>query len=100
VPVSVSEPDTVTRFPVVPTSALVVRSKLPPIVPGPSSSGDGGDPAPARGGGDLPPPEPAPGPDGRVHGCHVPADRTIVSTAAPCVLMHEFKHYFEGAWHQ
>jgi hypothetical protein len=24
----------------------------------------------------------------------------IVSTADPYVLMHEFKHYFEGAWHK
>jgi hypothetical protein len=39
-------------------------------------------------------------PAGRVHGCYVPADRMIVSTADPYVLMHEFKHYFEGAWHK
>jgi len=39
-------------------------------------------------------------PDGRIHGCYVPADRMIVSTADPYVLMHEFKHYFEGAWHK
>jgi len=39
-------------------------------------------------------------PTGRIHGCYVPADRTIISTADPYVLMHEFKHYFEGAWHQ
>lgn len=38
--------------------------------------------------------------DGPVHGCYVPADQLIVSTADPYVLMHEFKHYFEGAWHQ
>ncbi|HXA97560.1 MAG TPA: hypothetical protein VN323_18500 [Candidatus Dormibacteraeota bacterium] len=38
-------------------------------------------------------------PSGRVHGCYVPADRLIVSTADPYVLMHEFKHYFEGPWH-
>lgn len=37
---------------------------------------------------------------GRIHGCYVPADRMIVSTADPYVLMHEFKHYFEGAWHK
>jgi len=40
------------------------------------------------------------GPGGRIHGCYVPADRMIVSTADPYVLMHEFKHYFEGAWHK
>ena len=39
-------------------------------------------------------------PSGRIHGCYVPADKMIVSTADPHVLMHEFKHYFEGAWHQ
>jgi hypothetical protein len=36
---------------------------------------------------------------GRIHGCYVPADRMIVSTADPYVLLHEFKHYFEGSWH-
>ena len=39
-------------------------------------------------------------PEGRIHGCYVPADRLIVSTADPHVLMHEFKHYFEGPWHK
>ena len=39
-------------------------------------------------------------PEGRIHGCYVPADRLIVSTADPYVLMHEFKHYFEGPWHK
>jgi len=39
-------------------------------------------------------------PGGRIHGCYVPADRLIVSTADPYVLMHEFKHYFEGPWHK
>ena len=39
-------------------------------------------------------------PAGRIHGCYVPADRMIVSTADPYVLMHEFKHHFEGTWHQ
>jgi hypothetical protein len=29
-----------------------------------------------------------------------PADRLIVSTADPYVLMHEFKHHFEGPWHK
>jgi len=39
-------------------------------------------------------------PGGRSHGCYVPADKMIGSTADPNVLMHEFKHYFEGAWHK
>lgn len=39
-------------------------------------------------------------PAGRIHGCYVPADRMIISTADPYLPMHEFKHYFEGAWHQ
>ena len=39
-------------------------------------------------------------PDGRIHGCYVPADKLIVSTQDPYVLMHEFKHYFEGPWHK
>ena len=39
-------------------------------------------------------------PDGRIHGCYVPADKLIVSTNDPYVLMHEFKHYFEGSWHK
>ena len=39
-------------------------------------------------------------PAGRIHGCYVPADRMIISIADPYVLMHEFKHHFEGAWHQ
>jgi hypothetical protein len=39
-------------------------------------------------------------PDGRIHGCYVPADKLIVSTHDPYVLMHEFKHYFEGPWHK
>ena len=37
---------------------------------------------------------------GRIHGCYVPADKMIVATPDPYVLMHEFKHHFEGAWHQ
>jgi hypothetical protein len=41
----------------------------------------------------------APRAPGRIHGCYVPADRMIVSTADPYVLLHEFKHYFEGSWH-
>ncbi len=39
-------------------------------------------------------------PEGRIPGCYVPVDRLIVSTADPYVLMHEFKHYFEGPWHK
>lgn len=36
----------------------------------------------------------------RVHGCYVPADGMIVSTPDPYVLVHEFKHHFEGPWHK
>jgi hypothetical protein len=36
----------------------------------------------------------------RIHGCYVPGERLIVSTADPYVLLHEFKHHFEGAWHK
>ena len=36
----------------------------------------------------------------RIHGCYVPADQMIVSTADPYVLLHEFKHHFEGTWHK
>jgi hypothetical protein len=36
----------------------------------------------------------------RIHGCYVPGDNLIVSTADPYVLLHEFKHHFEGAWHK
>lgn len=36
----------------------------------------------------------------RIHGCYVPADKMIVSTANHQVLLHEFKHHFEGAYHQ
>jgi hypothetical protein len=30
----------------------------------------------------------------------VPADKMIVSIADPYVLLHEFRHHFEGAWHK
>lgn len=36
----------------------------------------------------------------RIHGCYVPADKMIVSIADPYVLLHEFRHHFEGAWHK
>jgi len=36
----------------------------------------------------------------RIQGCYVPGDRLIVSTADPYVLLHEFKHHFEGRWHK
>ena len=35
----------------------------------------------------------------RINGCYVPSDKLIVSTADPYVLLHEFKHHFEDAWH-
>ena len=36
----------------------------------------------------------------RIHGCYVPSEMLIVSTADPYVLLHEFKHHFEGEWHK
>jgi Zn-finger nucleic acid-binding protein len=36
----------------------------------------------------------------RIQGCYVPKDRMIVSTPDPFVLLHEFKHHFEGGWHE
>ena len=36
----------------------------------------------------------------RIYGCYVPADKMIVSTADHHVLLHEFKHHFEGTYHQ
>ena len=36
----------------------------------------------------------------RIYGCYMPADKTIVSTPNYHVLLHEFKHHFEGAYHQ
>jgi hypothetical protein len=36
----------------------------------------------------------------RIYGCYVPADKMIVSTANHHVLLHEFKHHFEGTYHQ
>ena len=35
----------------------------------------------------------------RIQGCYVPKDKMIVSTPDPYVLLHEFKHHFEGGWH-
>jgi hypothetical protein len=37
--------------------------------------------------------------EGRVQGCYVPEDNMIVSTPDPYVLLHEFRHFFEGAFH-
>ena len=36
----------------------------------------------------------------RIYGCYVPADKMIVSTADHHVLLHEFKHHFEGTFHR
>ena len=36
----------------------------------------------------------------RIYGCYVPADKMIVSTANHHVLLHEFKHHFEGTYHR
>ncbi len=37
--------------------------------------------------------------DQRVVGCYLPDSRTIISVPDPHVLLHEFKHYFEGKFH-
>ena len=39
------------------------------------------------------------GPTGRILGCYVPQAKAIISTPDPHVLLHEFKHYFEGPFH-
>ena len=39
-------------------------------------------------------------PSGRILGCYVPRERAIISTPDAQVLVHEFKHYFEGAFHE
>lgn len=36
---------------------------------------------------------------GRILGCYVPREQAIISTPDPYVLLHEFKHYFEGPFH-
>jgi hypothetical protein len=38
-------------------------------------------------------------PSGRILGCYVPDQRAIISTPDAHVLLHEFKHYFEGSFH-
>lgn len=38
-------------------------------------------------------------PSGRILGCYVPVERAIISTPDAQVLLHEFKHYFEGPFH-
>jgi hypothetical protein len=38
-------------------------------------------------------------PSGRILGCYLPREGTIISTPDPHVLLHEFKHYFEGPFH-
>jgi hypothetical protein len=38
-------------------------------------------------------------PAGRILGCYVPREQAIISTSDPYVLLHEFKHYFEGPFH-
>lgn len=35
----------------------------------------------------------------RVNGCHLPNEQTIIAVEDPYVLLHELRHYFEGAWH-
>ena len=38
-------------------------------------------------------------PAGRILGCYVPGQRAIISVPDAHVLLHEFKHYFEGPFH-
>jgi hypothetical protein len=38
-------------------------------------------------------------PTTRVLGCYIPNERTIISTPDTNVLLHEFRHYFEGPFH-
>lgn len=38
-------------------------------------------------------------PNGRILGCYVPREQAIISTPDAHVLLHEFKHYFEGPFH-
>ncbi len=38
-------------------------------------------------------------PGGQILGCYVPLEQAIISTPDPYVLLHEFKHYFEGPFH-
>ena len=38
-------------------------------------------------------------PTGQILGCYVPREQVIISTPDPYVLLHEFKHYFEGPFH-
>ena len=38
-------------------------------------------------------------PTGRILGCYVPREKAIISTPDAHVLLHEFKHYFEGSFH-
>lgn len=38
-------------------------------------------------------------PNGRILGCYVPREQAIISTPDAHVLLHEFKHYFEGSFH-
>ena len=37
--------------------------------------------------------------DQRVMGCYLADSRTIISVADPYVIMHEFRHHFEGRFH-
>jgi hypothetical protein len=39
-------------------------------------------------------------PNGRILGCYVPREKAIISTPDAHVLLHEFKHYFEGPFHE
>ena len=38
-------------------------------------------------------------PNGRILGCYLPEESTVISTPDPHVLLHELKHFFEGSFH-
>ena len=38
--------------------------------------------------------------DRQVMGCYLPDSHTIIAVADPQVLLHEFKHHFEGKFHE
>lgn len=40
------------------------------------------------------------GPERQVMGCYLPDTHTIIAVADPQVLLHEFRHHFEGKFHE
>jgi len=39
-------------------------------------------------------------PQVEVLGCYIETSKLIIAIDDPYVILHEMKHYFEGAWHQ